>query len=201
VNPQNEMTSTLVNAAVALMGSAGRLGTVRVLGESMKPTVPPGSVLCVDFAPGELSRGDLLVFRQASYLAVHRLLGRATTPDGRPCLRTRGDCALALDPPVDRQSVIGRAVAVRRDGTWRDLNRRGARAYAALLALHDLGWAAAGVVADRTADRFLRALRLPLSLRGGVARTDAALLRAVDRLFFRVVHPPAPLPPGIGTEP
>ncbi len=200
MNSPNVRTGALLDAAVALLGSTGRLGTVRVLGDSMTPTLPPGSMLCVDFAPTELGRGDLLVFRQAGYLAVHRLLGPATFPDGRPCLRTRGDGAPALDPPLDRSSVIGRAVAVRRDGAWRDLGRGGARAYAVLLAFHDLGWAGAGVAADRTADRILRAVRLPLSLRGAFARVDAGLLRAADRLLFRLVHPPAPPPPGLGTE-
>jgi hypothetical protein len=191
----------LVDAAVDLLAREGRLGALRVLGGSMAPTLPPGSVVCVDFEPAEPCRGDLVVFRQAGYLAVHRLLGHARLPDGSPCLRTRGDGVLALDPPVERSSVIGRAIAVRRDGAWRDLGRGGAKVYAALLALHDLGWAGAGVAADRTADRVLRALRLPACARRAVARMDAGLLAAADWLLFHPLHPPAPPPAGLGAEP
>lgn len=189
-----------MDAAVDLLARDGRLGALRVLGGSMVPTLPPGSEVRVDFAPAKPRRGDLVVFRQAGYLAVHRLLGRARLPDGSPCLRTRGDGVLALDPPVEPSSVIGRAVAIRRDGTWRDLGRGGAKAYAALIALHDLGWAGAGVAADRTADRVLRALRLPAFARRMVARVDAGLLAVADRLFFRLLHPPAPPPAGFETE-
>jgi signal peptidase I len=195
------LNTPILDAAVALLGEAGRTGEVRVLGESMRPTLPPGSVLHVEFAPGAFRRGDLLLFRQADYLAVHRFLGNARYPDGRPCLRTRGDNVIALDPPVDRSRVVGRALALRRDGVWRDLTSRRARAYAALLAFHDLAFAAAAVAADRTSDRVFRKLRVPLSFRRVAALLDNALLRAADRLLFRVLNAPAAAPGGVEERP
>ena len=201
MNPLNGLGSPLLDAAVALMGNAGRLGIVRVLGESMRPTLPPDSLLCVDFAPAGLRRGDLLLFRQGEYLAVHRLLFRSTDREGSPCLRTRGDNVLALDPPVDPARVIGRVTAMRRDGVWRDLLTRPARLYAALLAFHDFFWTGSSVVADRTLDRAFRVLHLPFSLRRTIVRLDGALLRAADRLFFDAIHAQVPPPPGLAADP
>jgi signal peptidase I len=201
MNSPSGLEPQLLDAAVALMGSAGRLGTVRVLGESMLPTLPPGSVLCVEFAPADLVRGDLLLFRQANYLAVHRLVGHTRRPDGQPRLRTRGDNAAVFDPPVDHSRVVGRVIALRRDGSWRDFRSGRARAYGSLLALHDFAWTAAGAVADRTLGRVLRKLRPSLSMRRVVGRVDAALLRAADRLLFRLLHAPMPAPPGLEAEP
>jgi signal peptidase I len=197
---ENGFEPSLLDAAVALMGTAGRLGTVRVLGESMRPTLPPGSLLCVEFEPKDIGMGDLLLFRQADYLAVHRLLGRASRDDGRTVLRTRGDNVPAFDPAVDPSRVVGRVIALERDGSWRDLKSGGARAYASLLAIHDFFWTAAAVLADRSVDRVLRKLRLPVSLRRAVSRLDATLLRAADRLFFRLAHSPVP-PPDFEVKP
>ena len=201
MNSINGIDPLLLDAAVALMGHAGRLGIVRVLGESMRPILPPESLLSVDFAPADLRRGDLLLFRQGQYLAVHRLLFRSTDREGRPCLRTRGDNVLALDPPVDPARVIGRVTAMRRDGEWRDLMTPRARLYAALLAFHDFFWTGLSAVADRTLDRAFRALHAPISLRRTVARLDGALLRAADRRFFRAIHAPVPPPPGFSADP
>jgi len=201
MNSINGIDPLLLDAAVALMGHAGRLGIVRVLGESMRPILPPESLLSVDFAPADLRRGDLLLFRQGQYLAVHRLLFHSTDREGRPCLRTRGDNVLALDPPVDPARVIGRVTAMRRDGEWRDLMTPRARLYAALLAYHDFFWTGSSAVADRTLDRAFRALHVPFSPRRTVARLDGALLRAADRLFFRAIHAPVPPPPGLAADP
>ncbi len=196
----NGLDVPLLDAAVSLMGHAGRLGILRVLGESMRPILPPESLLCVDFAPNGLHAGDLLLFRQGQYLAVHRLLYRSTDRQGQPCLRTRGDNVPALDPPVDLSRVIGRVTAIRRDGTWRDLMTRRARVYAFLLALHDFFWTASIALAERTVDRALRAVRVPLSLRHVALRLDGALLRAADRVCFRAIHAEIPPPPGFSAE-
>jgi hypothetical protein len=46
---------------------------------------------------------------------THRLICRGAT------WRTRGDAFRRLDPPISPESVIGRVVAVQRDGTWHAL--------------------------------------------------------------------------------
>jgi len=200
IPPRDKLPVQLLDAAVQLLGESGRGGSVRVLGTSMAPTLLEGETLAVEFAPSALRRGDLLLFRQADYLVVHRLLGPARFADGRPCLRTRGDARIALDPPVDPVRVVGRVTAVLRSRSWRSFRGAGARGYALAVAWHDLFWAFAGVVASR-ADRLLRALRLPGPFHGWTAATDRALLHVVHRALFDLLHRrglPAGAPPGSG---
>ena len=184
--PTSELPPHLVDAALAMLGS-GRPGTLPIHGRSMEPTVPDGSQIVVDFSDRSFRRGDLVVFRQSREVVVHRYLGRATFPDGRPCLRTRGDGLLYLDPPCAPESALGKVLLLRRDGVWRDLRGRGAFVYARCLAWHDAFWAGCGALAERLQRG-----------RGGVwrlvRRLDRSLLRQVDRLLFVRLHRRAPPP-------
>jgi len=186
MSPPSELPPHLVDAALGMLGS-GRPGTLPIQGRSMEPTLHDGSRIVVDFADRSFHRGDLVVFRQSREVVVHRYLGRATFPDGRPCLRTRGDGLLYLDPPCAAESVLGKVLLLQRDGVWRDLRGRGASIYARWVAWHDYFWAGCGVLAERLARG-----------RGGpwrfVRRLDRALLRRADALLFARLHPEAPPP-------
>jgi hypothetical protein len=153
----------------------------------MEPTLPHGSEIVVDFRARAFRRGDLVVFRQGREVVVHRYLGRARFPDGRPCLRTRGDGLLYLDPPLAPEHVLGMVVLVRRAGLWRDLGGRGPRLYARLLAGHDYFWAACGVLAERLQRGRHSAWRL-------ARRLDRALLRRADAALFARLHREVPPP-------
>jgi len=183
----------VLDAAVELMGRGGRGGTVRVQGQSMLPTLLPDELLAVEFGSQRLRAGDMLLFRQADYLVVHRLLGRARRRGAARRLRTRGDGVLGLDPPVDPSRIVGRAIAVKRGEQWRGFESRAARIYARGLAWHDLFWAATGVAAYFV-DRVLRRLRLPRGLVRGVGAVDRWLLRRVHGLLFDRFHPPVAPP-------
>ena len=176
----------LLDAAVDLLGQAGRGGRVEVVGESMRPNLAPGDVLAVDFSPGPPRRGDLLLFRQAGYLVVHRLLGPARFPDGRPSHRTRGDGILAFDPHVDPANVVGRAIAQRRADGWRDRRGAGPRLYGWAVAWHDFAWGVAGIAARRVERAFGRKRSLPLMI--WVQRADRWLLGLGYRIVFKAMH-------------
>ena len=191
--PHRELPVELLDAAVEMLGRAGGHGRVRVQGASMMPTLEAGQTLAVEFSPARIGRGDLLVFRQANYLVVHRLLGRTRFPDGRPSLRTRGDGKIGLDPHVAPDRVLGRVTAVQgRDGWW-DVRSPAARGYARMVALHDLFWAAVGAVAY-LGDRAFRRLRIRTRLRDWAERVDRALLRLAHRALFRLAHSRVRLP-------
>jgi hypothetical protein len=182
------LSSELILAAVELMGQGGRDGTVRVQGESMRPTLRPGQLLAVDFAPRDLARGDLLVFRQGGLLLVHRLLGPARTREGRKRLRTRGDGVLTLDPPLDLECIVGRVVAIEDHGRWRSVRKPAARVYARLVALHDFFWGGMGSVFRRV-DYGLERIGLGFRFRRWLVRVDRFKLRWVHRALFDWLHP------------
>ena len=174
-------------AAVDLLGRAGGEGTVRVQGDSMGPTFGPGQRLRVVFAPNRLRRGDILLFRQGEALLVHRLLGRARPQAGCRRLRTRGDGAAGLDPPLDPALVLGRVVALEDGGVWRSFRTRRARLYALALAWHDLFWAAVGVGLSAV-ESGLGRFGLAVALAPAARAVDRFLLGWLHRALFRRLH-------------
>ena len=171
-----------IGEAVELLTTEGgeSLFRVRESDHSMQPTLEPGTRLLVRFRTAPLRRGDLVLFRQADYLVIHRLLGQARSPDGRPCLRTRGDWTPGVDPPLAPADVVGRAVTVETRHGWRSLEGARARTYALGAALHDLFWAGVGVVVDRAGLHPVRPL---------VTALDRGLLRVAHLAAFRLLHP------------
>jgi hypothetical protein len=169
---------TMLEHAQALLVERSSPVTLDVTSDSMRPTLPPGASVRVDPAARAPRRGDLVVFRQADYLVVHRFLGTAGA-----YLRARGDAARPLDPPVPPEHVLGVVVAVRRGGEWRSLRGGLPRAYGEALAWHGLFWA------------WLRSRVSRGALGAAVEGADLALVRAADRLLFRAAHrriaPPA----------
>jgi len=196
VASSDELGIDLLDAAVELMGRAGVRGTLQVRGESMAPTLRPGNLVAVDFSRASVRRGDILVFRQADYLTVHRLLGTARLSDGSPCLRTRGDGRNRLDPALDRARVHGRVFAVQGDGGWRDMRAGRARLYGRAVALHDLAWAVVGVLAARF-DRLTGGGESRRSLGVAAAFVDRKLLGVLHRLLFSWFHPRIDRPEGL----
>ena len=184
----------LLDAAVELMGRSGGSGRVRVQGDSMRPMLRPGDVLEVAFKGDPPRTGDLLLFRQADYLVVHRLLGRARRQGGEVGFRTRGDASMALDPRVAEGSVLGRVVAFERGSERRELKGRRARGYARAMAWHGFCWAALAAVARRI-DRGLGRGRAERSFERLVRRVDRRLLRLVHGAVFDRLHPLRSLPP------
>jgi hypothetical protein len=183
---RDRQQSRLTEQALDLLREEGGAAGVVVRGSSMLPTLAEGQEVAVDLAADPLRPGELLLFRQHDYLAIHRLVGTGRRLDGRPCLRTRGDGRSALDPPLNREDVRGRIVAVREAGGWRDLTARRARLYARAVAAHDLAWAAVAAVARRL-DRAIAFTGLEPSL--AVAMLDRALLRLAHRVLFARCHP------------
>jgi hypothetical protein len=87
----------------------GSQGLCSVEGSSMQPTLFPGDEVIVDLERRSFRRGDLIVFRAADQLVVHRVI----RPE--PRLLTSGDNAPSVDEPVSLDSVVGRVSLVRRD--------------------------------------------------------------------------------------
>ncbi len=101
-------------AAEALRNSRQLL--LRVFGCSMLPAVWPGDVLVITPAElGHLASGDLILFSRDERLFVHRLLmvHRNVAP---AVLIARGDALPQDDPPLPAFQVLGRVIAILRNG-------------------------------------------------------------------------------------
>jgi len=151
---------------------------------SMLPHLAGGDAILAAPALSPPRPGELLLYRQQDYWVVHRCLGMATSPEGRPGLRTRGDGRNVLDPLLAGEDVLARVVAIRRAGSWRSLERPLARVYATCMAWHDLCWAAAGWLARK------------VGLGSLVAALDLGTLRLVVPLAFPLFHRRIPTPEG-----
>jgi hypothetical protein len=187
MNPRGPLSVPQLDAAVDLMGRTGRRAVLPMRGESMTPTLRAGQLIDVALTPCEPELGDLLLYRQQDYLVVHRYLGPASWEDGAPRFRTRGDARLELDPPLERARVRGRVLAIEEHGRGWSLDGGGARAWAMAVGLHDLAWAAIGVLAG-SGESALARVGLRVDLRSPVARTDRAMLGLAHRLLFRALH-------------
>ena len=172
-----------------LLSERGR-AIVPIVGEdtSMVPHLSGGDLVAAGPPEPAPRPGDLLVFVQRDYLVVHRYLGAARDPSGRPCLRTRGDGRNELDPAVSHDAVRARVVAIRRAGVWRSLEGVGPAAYARLVAWHDLFWAGVGVAGRK------------VGLGRAAGFVDRAVLRVTAALLFAPLHVRIEAPDGAVPE-
>jgi len=168
--------SNLGAEAVALLTGSGEETWLPIVGDSMRPLLEDGDRVAV--RPGRFRPrlGDLAIFRQADYVALHRMLGPARGAGADGPYRARGDGRSRLDPPVASGAILARATAIEtRRGRFR-LDGPGARLYAVAVGLHALAWGALAA-----------ALRVA-GAEGAVARLDRACLSAAHALCFRLLH-------------
>jgi signal peptidase I len=99
----------------------------RAEGFSMYPAIRDGELITVaPVSAAPIARGDVLLFRTAARLLAHRVV-RVATGGRDGVLQLRGDAKASCDTPIDAGDVIGRVVAVHRDGRAIPLSGRAAR--------------------------------------------------------------------------
>jgi signal peptidase I len=133
-------------AALELLRShdpAGRSLRLRVISQSMSPFLKIGdTILVVPVAslplPSKLRRGDVIVVWRSGDLVTHRLV--AQRQDG---WFTKGDRNRYMDAPVSHQSILGKVIAIDRDGRVRRMDSFPQSFVNRLLGIY--GWFQAGV--------------------------------------------------------
>ena len=97
------------------LGKVGR-ATFRTRGGSMRPFVVHGTTVHVENVdPSAVRPGDVVVFTRGMELVAHRVL-RQRRREGRRIFITKGDVLNAPDEPVAEESLVGRVVAIERNG-------------------------------------------------------------------------------------
>lgn len=102
----------------------GRL-RMRLQGDSMWPTIPPGTLVEVErISAADIRLGDLVVWQQDGRLVAHRIVQRVRDDSGAH-LVTKGDNASSRDHLISPEMILGRvcrlfgeAVAVQECGSF-----------------------------------------------------------------------------------
>lgn len=101
-------------ALLAFMVPATGLQAKSVITGSMRPSIPPGSLVIIRETPlARLATGDVVTYRKAPGSAVtitHRIIGK-TEKAGIPYLITKGDANPSADVGVPGGAVIGKVVS------------------------------------------------------------------------------------------
>src|SRR5438874_9537355 len=87
---------------------------LRASGSSMLPSLWPGDVITIQPQSFEQWRpGDIVLYMRAGHFFIHRVIA---VPNSGDFLIVQGDWLPQPDPPVPPQEVLGKAVAVERNG-------------------------------------------------------------------------------------
>ena len=126
LDAMNVLTSSdaLVDVADALLAQ-GRRVRFRAQGGSMHPTIRDGDALMLaPIQPIELRIRDIVLACQSGRPVAHRVV-RLTKRNDRPVrVVLRGDALLSCDLPMVPDAIVGRVIAVERNGRRIDLDSR-----------------------------------------------------------------------------
>jgi signal peptidase I len=90
-------------------------------GMSMNPTILHGDFVTVEpIEPSEIRRGDIVLYRDRDHVIAHRVVGLTASKRFLFC----GDGRETADPPVRPDQILGRVVALERDGHPLHFHRR-----------------------------------------------------------------------------
>lgn len=95
--------------------SDGHLTFVPVRGRSMRPALVDGDTVVIGMFLGLPRPGQIVLARVEGILVVHRLVA-VEMRDGRRRYRLQGDAEPEKNAAVTRENLLGRAVAIVRDG-------------------------------------------------------------------------------------
>src|SRR5262252_2147971 len=95
----------------------------RAEGASMRPTIRGGEAITVE-PVSEVKIGDIALYRAERGLIAHRVVGIRKGNGTAPVCFARGEAGGSTEEAVQEQQVLGRVVAVERNGRSIDLRGR-----------------------------------------------------------------------------
>jgi len=136
---QVRLPHSVLEAALDVWGQAGEQHLIPISGHSMLPTIHDGDHALISHSCAGVRRGHVIVFRQGSRLIAHRVL-RIEGSNDEPIFFTKGDNAPAFDPPLRADEIVGRVLAIEREGRHTSLDTTAWRALGWLIAIGTLVW-------------------------------------------------------------
>lgn len=105
----SELISIVSTDLIHQVLDSGARIEARVESGSMAPLIRIGDVIKVArILPEALAKGDIVVYKAGSSLAVHRLVARLRLADGTKAFLTKGDANGIADPPAVAEEIVGR---------------------------------------------------------------------------------------------
>jgi signal peptidase I len=176
----------VLEAALDVWGQAGEQHLIPISGNSMRPSIHHGDRALVAHGCAGVRRGDVVVFRRDGRLVAHRVLHIAAG-DGGPTFVTKGDNASQFDPPLSADEIVGRVLAVEREGRRMSLDTAAWRALGWLIAVGTLAWIGLYGWGQALKRRLLgpQPNALTASLRRGAVATCSLALRVAQAIASR----------------
>jgi signal peptidase I len=115
-----ELSAELLTEGIAVRFSAA--------GHSMHPAIRDGERITIaPVSEREVRRGDILLYRKGRGVIAHRVRRVKMESDSTRRFILRGDASVTSDEPVAAEQILGRVVAVERQGRTITLAGRRAR--------------------------------------------------------------------------
>lgn len=130
----------ILDAALDVWSQAGEHHFIPITGHSMLPLIQDGDRVLVAHGCTDVRRGEVIVFWHEDGLVAHRVL-HVHDGDAGPIFVTKGDNASQFDPPSSSSEIVGRVLAVERDGRHMPLDTTAWRVLGWFIASGTLAWA------------------------------------------------------------
>jgi signal peptidase I len=164
---------SVLEVALDAWGRAGRQHLIPISGHSMLPAIQDSDHALVSHGCAGVRPGDVIVFRHEGTLIAHRVL-RIERGDDGPTFVTKGDNVPRFDPHFSAGEIVGRVLAIERNGRTMSLDTAAWRLSGWLITVGTLVWARLYGCARDLKQRLL----------GPQPARVAAILRRVVLAFF-----------------
>jgi signal peptidase I len=134
------LPKTVLEAALDAWGQAGGQHLIPISGRSMLPTIHDGDHALVSHGCAGVRPGDVVVFRREGTLVAHRVM-RIEDGDDGPIFVTKGDNVPRFDPHFSAGEIVGRVLAIERNGQYMSLDTAAWRLSGWLITVGTLVWA------------------------------------------------------------
>jgi len=132
-----------IEAVLDIWGQAGERHFIPISGNSMLPIIRDGDRALTAHGCASVRRGDVVIFRRNGHMVAHRVMRiRDGGRDGGLTLVTKGDNTPQFDLPLSAGEIVGRVLAVERNGKRMSLDTAVWRVLGWLIATGTLAWSA-----------------------------------------------------------
>ena len=136
---QPQPSSKILKAMLEVWDETQQQNQFPISGESMRPWFRPGDQAMIQHGATNLRRGDVVVFHRQNHLTIHRIVYITPQAEGT-MLVTKGDNLTYFDAPIRSDQLLGRVIAIQRDGREINIDTTKWRLIGRLTVVLTLGW-------------------------------------------------------------